>query len=151
GLAFEAIGDHAESPAGTVVERAAHKLLGEAVDFLALVLVLRIDAVQFQAQRIGENLLTRPATRIARDALLERHCFNTLPYWRDRIFRDRLRACGRRADLLIPVPRRTSRRDHSCSPCRRRSCSLRHGSRPCGRLCRACRWSLGPLPAGAGR
>jgi hypothetical protein len=40
-----------------VLNRALDELLGEAVDFLALVLVGRIDSIQFQAQRVGEYLL----------------------------------------------------------------------------------------------
>jgi hypothetical protein len=66
GLALEAVGDLLEGPALLVLERALDELLGEAVDLFALVLVLRVDAIQ----RVGEDLLTRPSTRIARDALL---------------------------------------------------------------------------------
>jgi hypothetical protein len=59
GLAFEAIGDLLEGPALLVHERTFDELLGEAVDFLALVLVLRVDAVQLEAQRVGEYLFAR--------------------------------------------------------------------------------------------
>ena len=65
GLAFEAVGDLLERPSLLVLDRALDKLLGEAVDFLALVLVLRVDAVQFQSQRVGEYFLPRLAPRIA--------------------------------------------------------------------------------------
>ena len=65
GLAFEAIGNLLECPGLLVLDRALDKLLGEAVDSLALVLVLRVDAVQFQSQRVGEYFLPRLAARIA--------------------------------------------------------------------------------------
>jgi hypothetical protein len=65
GLAFEPIGDLLEGPALLVHERTFDELLGEAVDLLALVLVRRVDAVQLEAQRVGEYLFARLATRIA--------------------------------------------------------------------------------------
>jgi phosphate uptake regulator len=49
GLALEMVGDLLEGPALLVLERALDELLGEAVDLLALLLVLRIDSVQFEA------------------------------------------------------------------------------------------------------
>ena len=64
GLAFEAIGDLLESPGLLVLDRALDELLGQLVDLLALLLVVRIDAVQFEAERVGKYLLARPATRI---------------------------------------------------------------------------------------
>ena len=51
GLAFEAIGDLLERPSLFILDRVLDKLLGEAADLLALVLVARIDSVQFEAQR----------------------------------------------------------------------------------------------------
>jgi hypothetical protein len=65
GLAFEAIGDLLERPALLILDGALDKLLGQLVDLLALLLVIRIDPVQFEAQRIGEYFLPRLATRIA--------------------------------------------------------------------------------------
>ena len=64
-LAFEAIGDLLECPALLVHERTFDKLLGEAVDLLALLFVVWIDAIQFEAQRVGEYFLPRLATRNA--------------------------------------------------------------------------------------
>ena len=63
GLAFEAIGDLLERPALLVLDRTLDKLLGQLVDLLALLLVVRIDSVQFEPQRVGEYLLARFATR----------------------------------------------------------------------------------------
>jgi hypothetical protein len=65
GLAFEAIGDLLERPGLLVLDRALDKLLGQLVDLLALLLVVWIDPIQFEAQRVGEYLLARPTTRIA--------------------------------------------------------------------------------------
>ena len=65
GLSLKAIGDLLERPRLLILDRAFDELLGEAVDLLALVLVLRVDAVQFKAQRVSEYLLARPAARIA--------------------------------------------------------------------------------------
>ena len=56
GLAFEAIGDLLESPGLLVLDRALDELLGQLVDLLALLLVVRIDTIQFEAQRVGEDL-----------------------------------------------------------------------------------------------
>ena len=61
GLAFEAVGDLLERPALLVLDRALDELLGQLVDLLALLLVVRIDSVQFEAQRVGEYLLPRLA------------------------------------------------------------------------------------------
>jgi hypothetical protein len=44
-LAVKAIGNLLEGPALLVLDRALDELLGELVDLLALVLVLRVDAV----------------------------------------------------------------------------------------------------------
>ena len=65
GLAFEAIGDLLERPTLLVLDRTLDKLLGQLVDLLALLLVVRIDSVQFEAQRVGEYLFARFAARIA--------------------------------------------------------------------------------------
>ena len=65
GLAFEAIGDLLERPTLLVLDRTLDKLLGQLVDLLALLLVVRIDSVQFEAQRVGEYLFVRFAARIA--------------------------------------------------------------------------------------
>src|SRR5215831_6319261 len=72
-LAFEAVGDLLERPGLLILDRALDKLFGQFVDLLALLLVVRIDSVQFESQRVGEYLLARLAARIARKALLERH------------------------------------------------------------------------------
>jgi hypothetical protein len=56
GLAFQAVDDLRERPALLVHERTLDELLGEAVDLLALVLVRQVDAVQLEAQRVGEDL-----------------------------------------------------------------------------------------------
>ena len=66
GLAFEAVGDLLERPALLILDRALDKLLGQLVDLLAFVLVVWIDPVQFEAQRVGENLLARPSSAAAR-------------------------------------------------------------------------------------
>jgi hypothetical protein len=57
GLAFEAIGDLLKRPALPVLDRALDELFGQLVDLLALLLVIRIDSIQFEAQRVGEYLL----------------------------------------------------------------------------------------------
>jgi hypothetical protein len=65
GLAFEAVDDLLKRPTLLVLDRALDELLGEAVDLLALLLVARIDSIQFEAERVGEYLFARLATRIA--------------------------------------------------------------------------------------
>jgi hypothetical protein len=60
-LAFESIGDLLERPALLVLDCALDELLGQPVDLLAPLLVFQVDAVQFEAQRVGEDLLTSVA------------------------------------------------------------------------------------------
>ena len=57
GLAFKAVGDLLERPSLLVLDRALDKLLGEAVDSLALVLVLRVDAVQFTGRFLLQQMV----------------------------------------------------------------------------------------------
>jgi hypothetical protein len=64
GFAFEAIGDLLERPTLLILDGALDKLLGQLVDLLALLLVVRIDPVQFEAQR-GIRL-ARPSSRLSR-------------------------------------------------------------------------------------
>ena len=65
GLTLKPVCNQVERPPLFVLDRALDKFLGEAVDLLALVLIVRIDAVQFEAQRVGEYLFARFAARIA--------------------------------------------------------------------------------------
>ena len=67
GLAFEAIGDLLERPGLFVFDRALDELLGELVDLLALLLVVRINSVQFESQRLSSaHVPVLPAHQIDR-------------------------------------------------------------------------------------
>ena len=54
GLTLKPVCNQVERPTLLVLDRALDKLFGEFVDLLALLLVFRIDSIQFEAQRGGE-------------------------------------------------------------------------------------------------